>query len=401
MGTGVTNSSDQKGASTSVLHQPVLFGSLALTFLLFGLPIYGKSLGASALAIGGLFSVFTMTMTVLRPLVGWAVDHFGRRAFIVIGLASYAAAMALFALATSLGGLYLARIVQGVASSLMGISVITIVADLTSPGDRGKEMGRIIEVQTRGEIIGVFGGFALMSFLSTGIAWRLAFLGYAVMGVLAAGLAWKNVPETRPARPTVAQPRSPLSKQFLKLLLIVFTTGLSAAMIKPIYLIFLQDRFTVHISTLGWAFLPAGIVYALLPSRLGGLSDRFGRVFPMASGLIGAGFLSLLLPRLPNIGWLVVIYTLSAVGWSMADPAEIAMVADVTGGETRGRAYGLYEFAGGLGASLGPLLGGWLYDTAGRTTPFTLNGVVLLGSAIWVLVMLRQPRPNDNQIPVG
>jgi MFS family permease len=121
----------------------------------------------------------------------------------------------------------------------------------------------------------------------------------------------------------------------------------------------------------------------------------------MAFGLMGAGFLSLLLPRLPNIGWLVVIYTLSAVGWSMADPAEIAMVADVTGGETRGRAYGLYEFAGGLGASLGPLLGGWLYDTAGRTTPFTLNGVVLLGSAIWVLVMLRQPRPNDNQIPVG
>lgn len=401
MVTGVTNSSDQKGASISVLRQPVLFGSLAFTFLLFGLPIYGKSLGASALAIGGLFSVFTMTMTVLRPLVGWAVDHFGRRAFIVIALVSYAAAMALFALATSLGGLYLARIVQGVASSLMGISVITIVADLTSPGDRGKEMGRIIEVQTRGEILGVFGGFALMSLLSTGIAWRLAFLGYAAMGVLGAGLAWKNVPETRPARPTVAQPRGPLSKQFLKLLLIVFTTGVSAAMIRPIYLIFLQDRFTMHISTLGWAFLPAGIVYALLPSRLGGLSDRFGRVFPMALGLIGAGFLSLLLPRLPNIGWLVVIYTLSAVGWAMADPAEIAMVADVTGGETRGRAYGLYEFAGGLGASLGPLLGGWLYDTVGRATPFTLNGVVLLGSAIWVLVILRQPRPNGDQPSIG
>nr|NIN00970.1 MFS transporter [candidate division Zixibacteria bacterium] len=124
-------------------------------------------------------------------------------------------------------------------------------------------------------------------------------------------------------------------------------------------------------------------------SRLGGLSDRLGRAPAMAFGLIGAGLLFLLLPGLPSIGWLVVLYTLSAVGWSMADPAEVAMVADVTGEETRGRAYGLYEFAGGLGASLGPLLGGWLYDTGGHQIPFYVGGVVLLASAIWVLLMLR------------
>jgi MFS family permease len=162
-------------------------------------------------------------------------------------------------------------------------------------------------------------------------------------------------------------------------------------------MIFLQDKFTMHIGTLGWAFLPAGIVYAVLPSRLGGLSDRFGRALPMAFGLLGAGLLSLLLPRLLHIGWFVAVYTLSAVGWSMADPAEIAMVADLTGGETRGRGYGLYEFTGGMGATLGPLLGGWVYDTMGRPTPFYLNGIVLLSSAIWVLVMLRQRRSNDHQ----
>jgi MFS family permease len=279
----------------------------------------------------------------------------------------------------------------------MGTSVSTIVADLTSPDNRGKEMGRIIELQTRGEIIGVFAGFGLMSSLSTGVAWRLTFMGYAMMAFLGAGLAWKNVPETRPHLPSVVRPRSPLSGQFLKLLLIVFTTGLSAGMIRPIYLIFLQDKFTTDIATLGWAFLPAGIVYGVLPSRMGGLSDRFGRAPAMAFGLTGAGILFLLLPRIPSVGWLVVLYTLSAAGWSMADPAEVAMVADVTGGETRGRAYGLYESAGGLGASLGPLLGGWLYDTAGRQIPFYVSGVVLLASAICVLLMLRQRPPNDNQ----
>ncbi|NIO04449.1 MAG: MFS transporter, partial [Proteobacteria bacterium] len=300
----MANPSHPKKGSITALHTPVLLGSLALTFLLFSLPIYGRILGASALAIGGLFSVFTLTTVVLRPFVGWALDRFGRRVFFVTALAINGVSMGLFSVATSLGGLYRARVVQGAASSLMGASVSTIVADLTSADNRGEEMGRVIELQTRGEIIGVFAGFGLMSSLSTGIAWRLTFVGYAMMAFLGAGLAWKNVPETRPHLPSVARPRSPLSGQFLKLLLIVFTTGLSAGMIRPIYLIFLQDKFTTDLATLGWAFLPAGIAYGVLPSRLGGLSDRLGRAPAMAFGLIGAGLLFLLLPGLPSMGWL-------------------------------------------------------------------------------------------------
>ncbi len=54
--------------------------------------------------------------------------------------------------------------------------------------------------------------------------------------------------------------------------------------------------------------------------------------------------------------------------------------------------YGLYTFVSSMGASVGPLAGGWLYDSVGRAVPFYLNGVVLLMGALLVLLLLGKKR---------
>ncbi len=60
---------------------PIFLGSASFVFLNFGLPIYTRSLGADAVAIGGMYTAFTFTMLLARPLVGWALDRYGRRWF--------------------------------------------------------------------------------------------------------------------------------------------------------------------------------------------------------------------------------------------------------------------------------------------------------------------------------
>ena len=72
-------------------------------------------------------------------------------------------------------------------------------------------------------------------------------------------------------------------------------------------------------------------------------------------------------------------------------PAERAFVADIAGEDARGTSYGLYTFAYFLGAALGPLAGGWLYDNLGHATPFYLNAAVLLVGALLVAGALREP----------
>jgi MFS family permease len=387
----------------AALRRSLFFVSWPFFIIYLLLPVYGKEIGASAVEIGLFFSAFSLMTVLMRPLVGWALDRLGRRPFFVIGLAGYAATWASFAFIDQVWGIVAARILQGVSSSFVWLTAYTIVADLSGEGTRGRAFGSVAQASSQGAIVGTFVGFTLLNArLSLGGqvyhvgSWQILFLGYGLTSLAAVLVALRRLPETNPRGTQTANRSIVWSRPWLLLLLVTLVTGASWAMVSPVLIVFLQDNLGVGIDVLSWAFLPAGLVWALLPTYLGRLADRFGRKPVMILGLVMAAVSSVVIPALSSVAAFAVLWALQALCYAAGDPAEQALVADLTGSDRRGRAYGLYAMAADLGATIGPVGGAWLYQTIGPRAPFFANGIVLALCAGVLGVWLRVPAVSLN-----
>lgn len=169
-------------------------------------------------------------------------------------------------------------------------------------------------------------------------------------------------------------------------------------MVWPLLMVFLQDKLGAEVWALAIAYLPAALLGAFLPSRMGIVSDRLGRKAPMIVGLIIGSLATAVIPSLRNVYSLALLWAVETLGYIAAAPAERAFVADIAGEDVRGTSYGLYTFAYFLGGVVGPLLGGWLYDNLGHASPFYLNSVVLIIAAFLVALLLSETRPRERTL---
>ncbi|MEV5105438.1 MFS transporter [Streptomyces massasporeus] len=149
-----------------------------------------------------------------------------------------------------------------------------------------------------------------------------------------------------------------------------------------------------NLSALQWTVNAYMVTLAGLILLGGALGDRFGRRKVFVVGVVWFAVASLLCGIAPNAGVLIAARALQGVGGALLTPGSLALIQASFHPDDRGRAVGLWSGFGGIGAAVGPFVGGWLVDGPGWRWVFLLNVPLAL---VCVPVALRHvPESGDG-----
>jgi predicted MFS family arabinose efflux permease len=159
-------------------------------------PIYQRMWGFSPVMLTIVFGIYALAVLAALLIAGRLSDHLGRRPVLIAAVVSQAFVMLLFATATSVGGLLLARIIQGVTTGAAIGAVGAAMIDL----DKGRGTVANAVAPPFGTALGALLGGAFVQYLP-----GPTHLVYAVLAAvfIAQGLGLKFMKESVSTLPGV------------------------------------------------------------------------------------------------------------------------------------------------------------------------------------------------------
>lgn len=369
---------------------PVIVVSLISALRLLGiflmLPIFSayavRYPGASAPLAGVAFGIYALVQCIFQIPLGWASDRWGRKPMLIFGLALFCLGSVACALAESIGGLILARALQGTGA--VGSVAFAALADLTRPSVRTQAYTITGIAIGASFMIGLLAGPFLAAQIGlSGLFYVLASL--ALMSMILAAAAF-------PAERRGAQREMPMALRPI----------LTDDRLRPIFIAAFVLSFALNLFfftyPLSWTdlglekaqlwkvysiiFMPS-VLFVFPYMRRAEKQGRFRR--PIMLGWLSAtiGYAVYLFGAHDNI-LLSVSGAAFFLGYSIYQPILPAFLTQQVPSAGRGTASGVYNSVGFIGSSLGGMLGGALIHISPSLPE--LVGVALL--VIWYFLGL-------------
>ncbi|HLT57253.1 MAG TPA: MFS transporter [Limnochordales bacterium] len=361
----------------------LLFSSFYL--LLPTMPLFVKELGGLEAHVGLATGVFTIAAVAFRPVAGGLLDRYGRRPFLLAGVALFALCMYAYGWIGAVGALLFMRFVHGVGWAFATTAAASAAADIVPPARRGEGMGWYGLAQT----LAMAAGPMLATWTLAEGSFRTVFLlatGLAVVALLSVSIPrYPFRPPAELRRVEVLDPATlPVA---VSVALMSFAYGALTTFL-PLFAV------TLDVNP-GTFFL----VYALALTAarpLGGtVSDRRGEtaVVVPAAGLIILALL--VLSGATGLGGVLMAAVLYGVGFGSAHPALQAALLRMVPRERFGVANASFFTAFDLGIALGSTLLGWAAGSLGYRGLFTVAAAAVALSLAAFLALVR-PRLACN-----
>ena len=176
-----------------ILATTILASSLAFvdgSVVNVGLPAIRASLGARDETLQWVINAYLLPVSSLILLGGAAGDRFGRKRFLMLGVAVFALASLLCALANSPTALIFSRVVQGIGAAILLPNSLAVLGETFTGEARGRAVGTWASVAA---VVGAIGP-VLGGWLIDMVGWRAIFLINLPLAIAAIALAFLFVP---------------------------------------------------------------------------------------------------------------------------------------------------------------------------------------------------------------
>lgn len=357
-------------------------------------------------------------------LAGWLLDRLPPRPVMMTGIVLTSAGLILAGRIETPLGLYLSYgVLVGAGTAGSGMVVVSVIVSRWFNRYKGLALG----LSSMGIGIGTMLTAPLAGYIVKDFGWRSGFFSVGVL-MLTAGLficctlMGKNSPEEMGLMPDGDPPAE--SRASVSIPVTISAKPSYEAVLRTMPFWLLVSCNTCAVMTVMMAFncqiahaVNRGIDPLQAAASVGiiGVTGSCGKLFfgwlcdrvKDAKYLAAAGFLimaagMLFLYRTESAGSLYTFALIYGFGYGSLAPIMPFLVSDRFEKRVFGSVYGLLIFfATGVGGSIGPVLGGYIFDRSGSYDTGWMICIAILVAAAALILALKRPAEPDSGPPIG
>ena len=352
------------------------------------LPLFIKQMGGNESQVGLAMGAFMLSSVILRPFVGWLLDRFGRRPFIVWGLLLFAVAMSMYNWIGGIGGLMVLRILHGMTWAVSTTAILTTVTDLIPSTRRGEGLGWSGMAMTLAMAIGPMFGL----WVTENLSYHSLFLFTVILSTASLFLTFGAKVPFKPH--TGVRKIELFEKSILPVMASIFLLFIAYGGITTFVPLF-ADSIKVNSGTF---FLIYAATLVLIRPFAGKLSDRYSEKFVIIPALVITIVALVVLSFLTHLFGVIISAIMYGIGFGFgsAQPALQAVTIRLVGPERTGVANASFSTATDLGIGVGAIMLGWVSQHTSYQILFTVSAVSVALSLLMFIFFARRLSRNKG-----
>ena len=339
---------------------------------------------------GLLMLAYTIPTVILVPMMGILSDRYGKKYFLVPGLALFGLAGAAIAMVNTFEAILVLRVLQSIGHSAAGPIVIAMIGDLYTGVQETTAQG----IRTAGINIGII-GIPILSAILFVYSWQYPFLLYLI-AIPMAIWAWRVLPQS------IESTNSSMRDYINDLILLISERRMACLVTTFVIRFLLLFGFLTYVSVLaigeagldvktaGLLVAVKGIVSFISSTQVGRLSNVFSTTDIIMGGFIIGSLGIIIMGVLPIPLVIAVGAILYGFGDGVVAPGQKSLVNQIAPEGMRGGAVSVATTFQNLGKVVGPGMIALMLIVSDISIAFTVVGLTGLLAGVGLMVGVKR-----------